>query len=212
MVFYIGIVLIALAFAWWLWQVAPKRKKVTHYEHTYSDDKRREYLGYEEVWDGKYRWDHYFYEWWTALFGVLGILLACGVAMTAWGFGLAGLQMWLQADAKVEKETTYNLAALDTGEGIEGRFGGNVFISTGYINSYLTFNFLYEEKDGGVRLGNIYSYDGTVYEDEEDQPHVTEFTWHKYDPWISPYAAWKGDTYAFHVPEGSVVQGYEVKP
>lgn len=213
MVFYIGIILIALAFAWWLWYVAPKRRKFYEYEHVYvGEGRNRKYKGYEKVYDGKYRWHFYFYEWWTGVLGVLGILLLCGASMAAWGFGLAGLQNWLQADSTLESESDSNLVALDTGDGIQGRYSGNIFISTGYINSYKYFSFLYEEGDGGIRVGTVYTWDGTVYQDEEDQAFVTEFVWHKYDPWISPYAAWKGETYAFHVPAGSVVQGYEVAP
>lgn len=203
MIYWVAVVVGSIPFLLWLWHVAPKRV-----EDTYVD-----YRTYKVVKTGKFRWVHYFESWWTAVLGTLGIL-AAWFATIVFVIPLifAGIMNIAISDFQIKSEESTDLIALKTDSATNGQFAGGIFLSAGYISEDPTFNFLYETDDKGVKVGQVYAYNATVYEDEQDNPHYTEFTWVKYDEFWAPFAANQDTTYAFHVPEGSVVSNYEVKP
>lgn len=201
MVYYSGLALIAAPFLIWLWHILPKREKVYAYNYDYP-------WGSQRQWTGKYRWDSYFETWWTAMFGYLGLAFLWLAAVGIWAIVLAGLQNWLQADFTPDSEKDENLVALTTSEKTSGSF----FLASGYSDEEQTFSFLSMAEDGGVRLGEVYADSAVVYEDEQDKPFYTTYTWIKYDPWISPFGSNIDYTYSFHIPEGSIVSTYEVAP
>lgn len=204
MIFYIGVLVIAAGFAVWLANTTiPKR--VPRYSRRPIYDKNR-YMGEEQVIVG-YRWSWYFYSWWTGLLGTLGIIMVGLLSVLLWALVLAGIQNIAQQSPTVTSQNDKNLVALAVGDGEQGLY----FLASGYSQSYPTFRYLYEEEDGGVRLGEIYAANGVVYEGEKGSPYRTEFIWQKYDPWISPFVAYQAETYAFHIPTGSIANDYTVE-
>lgn len=207
MIFYIGAAVLAFLTLFWLWKVLVPRK-VYHTSVRNKYDSKDRYIGFETVKDKKPSYYWFFDAWWTAVLGTVGILLLGAAAVALWGVVLAGIQNLAQHSPTLASQNDKKLVALTVGDDLsQGRY----FLATGYESGYPTFRYLYEGDDSGVRLGYIYATNGAVYEDEQDEPFRTEYLWHKYDPWISPFASWYGESYAFHVPTGSVTSDYTVE-
>lgn len=209
MIFYIAWGLVTAAFLFWLWMVMPHRVNDWSYESEF--DERGMYIGLKRVIKGK-RWEYYFEEWWTGVLGVIGILALWVVSSLIVMFSFSGIMNIAIKDFSPDDEYTTDLIALRTGSAVNGQLAGSIFLSAGYISEDPTFNFLYETSDNGVKVGQVYAYNSVVYEDEPEAPHYTTFEWVKYDPFWAPFSVNQDTTYAFHVPEGSVVSNYEVKP
>lgn len=209
MIFYIAWGLVTFAFLFWLWKVMPHRVDDWDYESTY--DESGLHMGYKRVVKGK-RWKYYFEGWWTGVLGVLGIIAAWVALSTILSLIFSGILNATIKDFSLDSESDTDLIALRTGSAVNGQFSGNIFLSAGYISEDPTFNFLYETSDNGVKVGQVHADNSVVYEDEQDAPYYTTFEWVKYDPFWAPFEVNQAETYAFHVPEGSVVSNYEVKP
>jgi len=114
-------------------------------------------------------------------------------------------------DHAVEGEHSSLLAIRDK-DGIEGRF----FLGSGFISSQ-PYYFYYESlKNGGFRPGKIQADDSvTVFEEDRTDAELVTFDWKiKYPGWawlISlPDSDGSKQTYAFHVPKGTIKTGYSM--
>lgn len=209
MIFWIAVSLVSVAFVYWLYRVLPRYER----NREYVLDRKAGKYKYKKVRGGKRRWVFYFEEWWTGVLGVLGILaLWAGSVLLIVPLIFSGFMNLAIKDFTLTEEKSTDLIALETRSSINGEFVGSIFLSAGYVSENSTFNFLYSTDDGGVKVGQVFAHDATVYEDEQDDPHYVKFTWKKWDYFWAPFSVNQAHTYAFHVPEGSVVSNYEVTP
>lgn len=137
------------------------------------------------------------------LFGVTSLVIPGFMAMfnSAWwshGSDVAPNQY-------VEKER-YSLEALATGDSMSGRF----FLGSGYVSGSQKFEYITKDEDGRIYVENVGTRRASVIEDEETAPYLqVEEAW-VYNPDILPWPVQRDDRYTFHIPEGSVLSGYEV--
>lgn len=222
MIFYIGVGVLTVILGYWIWSVHFPKYRM-QYERVYEpmseelmESYRNRFLPYppysfKDVPIGK-KWEREeFYEtWWTAMLGFIGIVLVWSAACGFWVLILGFVQQF--TPWSLESSNKAPLVALSTDSKVEGYYGRGIFISRGYIDEKQTFNFLYEKSDGGVKLDYSLAEDSVIYQDAQESPYRTEYIWGKYNPWISPVSMSASYSYDFHVPEGSVAEGYEVKP
>jgi hypothetical protein len=162
-------------------------------------------------WKGKYR--GYWYTRKGAFFGRLGSSIGFGfIVVVIGGIVLGLLATFTGTDESRSWET--KLRALNTGSEVHGQF----FLGSGRIDEDPVFSFLYEQADGGVKLSSVPADRSTVYEHEtnNDRPFLTTTETHRaanqfWAPFtLSPRVS--GYQYDFHIPEGSVLNSYEVTP
>lgn len=104
-----------------------------------------------------------------------------------------------------------NLRAIATKDVTEGRFSGSIFGSYGYIDGKRVISYITQNSDGGIRVGYIDAENVTIYEGD-DTPHIRTNTWTRTNLWFFPGTIDSANSYDLFVPEGSVVDGYEVAP
>lgn len=161
-------------------------------------------------WKGS-RYSSYWYSRKGAFFGRFFSSLA--IATIAWMLGSAILGGFATATSGT-KVTSWDtqLRALSTGSEINGRF---YFLGSGRIDEEPVFTFLYEQADGGVKLSSVPADKTTVYEQDESDPYMTtnQARMIPNDLW-APFGIATRDsyTYEFRIPEGSILNTYEVAP
>jgi len=145
-----------------------------------------------------------------AIFTVLGQLV---VGFIVWillaGALLSGIVYATSKDEFVET-TSENLIALQTRDSIEGRTAG-IFASTGYVEGVRVISYVTKDSDGGIRTGYVPAKDSVIYEGDST-PTLETHHWKRENGWIAPWAASRAETYTINVPEGSVVESFEVAP
>lgn len=117
----------------------------------------------------------------------------------------------IQADhgERFEESERSNLTAIATNDKKEGAY---FFLGTGVSGTKKVYSFISEDADGGNRMEEVPVSKGVVYEGEE-KPYMEVVTEYGNSWWITPWAVPRSGTeYRFHIPEGSIIRGYEVKP
>jgi hypothetical protein len=154
--------------------------------------------GYSDYWNA--RWSTFTARLFSSLgFGAIVVFVGgfvLGIIGTATG-------------GTVDRSWDTQLRALNTGSEIHGRF----FLGSGRIDEDPVFSFLYEQADGGVKLSTVPADDSTVYEGEADPFLTTTETQRTPNEFWSPFLLAPrvaGYQYDFHIPEGSVLNTYEV--
>ena len=105
-----------------------------------------------------------------------------------------------------EGTETVNLRSMGDGDGISGR---SYFLGGGYIESKKVINYIGEREDGGVQLSSVDASDSVIYE-REGAPILEA---HKYSGgawWYAPFKVSSYTKYEFSVPNGTVVESYEL--
>lgn len=143
-----------------------------------------------------------------------GVSAMVAVIASVVGGGLTGLVWWWGVSVtpfEKASESDTSLRAIQTRETIEGSFHGGIFASYGYVDGVRVISYITQDEEGGIRLGYVRASQSVVYEDETD-PYITTFEWQKNNWVFLPWTMETANTYAVHVPEGSVVDGFEVAP
>lgn len=113
------------------------------------------------------------------------------------------------AEAKTLESRTYNLQALGNDATIEGQFHSSIFVGVGYVEGTQMISYIQETEDYS-ELKTARNDQSRIYQDT-DEATVTEWWGVKEN---EAWAPWSGQTwiyqYDFHVPEGSVIQSYEI--
>ena len=157
--------------------------------------------------------DTFFFETWVgrSLVTFLAGAIVLPLLIVLIGVISAGLSMWLSDYEKGDTEKV-ELVALQTKDSEEGRFGGTIFASYGYMEGERVISYISRAEDGGVTVGFEDADDSTIYEGEED-PHMITQYWTKENRWFWPFGSVAtGESYEFHIPTGTIVDGYEVSP
>ncbi len=105
--------------------------------------------------------------------------------------------------------TSTNLRAISTETTTEGHF---YFLGTGVINGDRQISYI-TSQDGYSQIATVDVDHARIFEDEETNPHVDIYSFYLDFWWIAPWLThadvWY-DSYDFHIPEGSVVDGYNI--
>lgn len=141
------------------------------------------------------------------IFGIVSVGIWCLVAVG----GATGLGHLFTPDYQKGDVTSVDLVAVEAKDTTEGRFGGSIFASYGYINGVRVLSFIEKHGDGGMKVGYLDADDVVIYEGDNKPEKITT-TWVKENGWFTPWVITRYDTYDLHVPLGSVVEGYEIKP
>lgn len=143
----------------------------------------------------------------VAIFGTI----AAAILMFGVFPGLAGDN----GDVRPISVENRDLQALSTDTAVQGESYRGVFLGRGWIDEKQVISYVYETDDGGYVLDRSNASESVIYQDEEDQPYV-QITKYEIVPngWFAPYSTgWTAlDQYQFHVPDGSVTDGYVVAP
>jgi hypothetical protein len=137
------------------------------------------------------------------LFGFVSLVVPAFIA----GFNSA----WWSNGSDVEPneyndKEQHSLQALATGDSSSGRF----FLGSGYISGSQKFEYIIEDEDGRIFVRNVGTWQASVIEDEETEPYLQiEEAW-VYNPDVLPWPVQREDRYTFHIPEGSVLSGYNI--
>lgn len=168
----------------------------------------------------------FFVGWWIFIswqsdffYTVIGRILAAicelVVGAMAWFLvavlGSVGLGYLLTPDFTQVHDSERGLVALATKDSVQGEFHGGIFASYGYIDGVRKLSYVTKDDEGGIRLGYV-SPDASVIFEQAGTPHIITHQWERSNGWVIPWAWETANTYSLYVPEGSVVQGYEVSP
>lgn len=142
----------------------------------------------------------------TIMYWAIGLVVAVPA-----GYGISyGLANMFHEEPEYVR-TEENLVALQTRESTEGEFHGGIFASYGYVDGKRVLSYITQDDQGGIRTGYVDARNSVIYEGDE-APTLITYEWSKSSPWLYPAPIDLGNTYELHVPEESVVQGYEVAP
>jgi hypothetical protein len=98
------------------------------------------------------------------------------------------------------------LRSIGTDSEINGR---SYFLGGGYIGEERTLNYIAEYPDGALSVDSSYAVSSSIYE-TNGIPHV-EFTDHLYsNPWVLPWEYKEWQESRFYIPEGSVLENYQI--
>jgi hypothetical protein len=123
---------------------------------------------------------------------------------------LAGVNM---TTMRVEQSDEWDvrLKALSTQTDTDGRF----FLGSGYIDEEPVFSYITQEGNGSYKLRWVDADKSAVFEDETGPKIVVKEYKYVHDNFIAPFTILSGNVsyeYEFHIPRGSVVNTFEVKP
>lgn len=164
------------------------------------------------VWWVFVTWDSGFFETsFGAFFASLGEIVVGCFAWFVLAIGATGGIGSLVTSYEARGTTEANLAAVATGASIEGQFRGGIFASYGYIEGVRVISYLTRGDDDGIRARQVNADDAVIFEGAT-KPTVETHRWVKENGWIFPWTLGTTYTYTFRVPEGSVVESYEVTP
>jgi hypothetical protein len=144
----------------------------------------------------------------TSFGAILGsVLLVLFGVPTAFGvvYGITYLTS-LATPAHVSNETEADLRAVALDSGLEGRF----FLATGYVEGKRVVNYIAEHDGGYITVEQVDAVNTYVYEDENVNPRVVTKQWQASEWWLAPFGIDRGNTYVFHIPEGSVLENYTI--
>lgn len=102
--------------------------------------------------------------------------------------------------------TEHTLVAMGSTGSVEGR---SYFLGGGYVDGKNVINYIERLEDGGSQLKQVDASEATVYENSSE-PSLTINNYEGKNWWISPFNTHSSTKYIFHVPENSVVSGYEL--
>lgn len=157
--------------------------------------------------------DTYLFDTWIGRTFMTILLVAVGFGLIVLSWWMAiGLAVWQTPDFQKGETTTKKLVAVATKDSIEGRMGGSIFASYGYVYGVRTISYLSKNEDGAIQVGQVYAENSYVYEGDE-KPRVETHHWFKENGWFFPFGVVQtAETYSFYVPTGSVADGYEIAP
>lgn len=157
--------------------------------------------------------DNYFFETWIGrtFSTILALAVGFGLICAAWWMAI-GLAIWQTPDFQKGEVTSKDLVAIQTKDTVEGRFGGSIFASYGYVNGIRVLSYISKDDEGGLRVGYSPAVNSVIYEGDE-KPRIETHHWYKENGWFFPFGSvQKSDSYSFYVPTDSVVDGYEIAP
>jgi hypothetical protein len=139
---------------------------------------------------------------WTPFASGFLALVVCSVV----GF-LALMVCWgtIGANHDLVRTTTYQLRALGTSTGIEGR---SYFLGGGYIKDKRVLNYITDES-GAIRVQQSDAGASTIYENSTAPTVIVRHYDHN-NGWLVPWPGGSDDTYEFRIPAGSVMSDYTV--
>ena len=141
-------------------------------------------------------------------FNAMQIIILGGITTAFFNYMIANIVV----SRSTEKINTYELRAIRTGDQISGNF----FLGSGSIDGKPVYRFFYIARDGKIWLDQVYAYQAAIRE-EDTRPIVDVWEikrvrrlsvfWTVLPPMRDTKYYWE-----FHIPPGSVFQGYELKP
>lgn len=145
---------------------------------------------------------------------VLGgmICVASGLFFAAVGFAaMSGIGWMLPTEKDKQPSHVAKLASLRSSDGVQGSFRGGFFLGIGSIGSQLYY-FWYEEAGAGVTPRQLAAGVGTyVYETNRNDAELRVYDWHFKRAWWGWFAVeGPGQTWEFHVPKGTIREGYSL--
>ncbi len=155
--------------------------------------------------------------WWGEISGA-GAAWFSSVAVIGLCVVLVGV--WFSPSGEWERQETYDLRALVTTTSNESQASGVFFLGFGYASSesgqVTTVAYIRTDEDGGSRIQRVDVDDAVIYEDATEHPYMEIWaTVYKnngvFVPWDYTEISYMKE-YRFHIPEGTILQNYEVKP
>lgn len=128
------------------------------------------------------------------------------------------------ATRTTELESTYTLRALVTKDSTESSGSAVFFLGFGYAEggsaTVTSISYIQTAADGGNTLEKVGISDAVIYEDllPGETPYVEEWVEHfettgAWLPWtVEGVSRFAPTVYRFHIPDGSIYEGYEVNP
>jgi hypothetical protein len=138
---------------------------------------------------------------------ISGLLALIGSLVGGVVIFIGGFVWWMIPDLEETDQTTYSLAALGTGDQLEGRA---YFLGGGYIGDQRVLNYVREtDPAGGFQVKSIPADRAVIFE-SDGAPTVTIHDYEARNPWLAPWS-WDATYLAtFEVPEGSVLNDYSI--
>jgi len=157
--------------------------------------------------------DSFFYSAIGKFFSSLGVLIFGGLV----GFFLStmvafGLAFMFTPNFEARDTDSTGLRATTAKDVTEGQFYGGIFASYGYIDGKRVISYVTESDEGAIRLGYVNASDAVLFEDSTTEPRLETHHWVKENWVFFPGPFETAETYSLYVPEGTVVDGFEIKP
>lgn len=163
----------------------------------------RGFTYYAPYYYGKRWWRVLLQPLWKILAGAAAVLVAlivCWILVTSLGtYHHVGTR-------------TYALSSLKTGAEQESSYTAGIFVAVGYSGENRVISYVRDSGDGGFVVKQVDADDAVIYE-REGTPSIEVHTWEKTLDWVAgDDPADTKETFTFVVPEGSVVNTFEVAP
>lgn len=158
------------------------------------------------VWCVYRLWSNGWFE--TIIGGILGSagafigIILCGAIVMALTMAFSAMGL----EPRVTSQHDNDLRAVALSSEVQGQF----FLGSGYIDGERVLNYIAEHEDGAASVEQVSARNAYIYEDEANDPYVTTFDWSIGAWWWAPFDWDFGNTYAFHIPEGSILEGYTI--
>lgn len=134
----------------------------------------------------------------------LFVAAICGFLFVLATVGTANI--FIPKEIKMVSQENVNLRALDTGDKVSGRF----FLGSGYVGQEKVFEYITQDKDGGMRVTSSPVSMSVIYERDTETPQMTIWHYEESNQWLSYSPVKKFDNYSFVIPKGSVKADYAV--
>jgi uncharacterized membrane protein len=89
-----------------------------------------------------------------------------------------------------------------------GTASGRAYVFRGYDSGKRVLNYT-AQQDGYSMLGRTYAADTKIFEDGKKELLIIKTLKHRW--WVAPFTWDEKESYEFHVPEGSIVEDFEIK-
>ena len=147
----------------------------------------------------------------SALWATLWIPAVVGVATVIITVIIGGIAK-ASTDFTPAGDAEHHLVAKQTKDGQEGSIRGGIFLTVGHLDSERVISYIRESDDGGYLVRLVDADQSVIYESAEEST-LTVHSWEKVNPlWTGNAVLDTAETYSFHVPDGSVVNSFEVAP
>lgn len=150
---------------------------------------------------------------------ILGTIVVAIVQLIAsfviWTFVTAGIVLgvaYFTTPYTPHTSTSETLIALQTKDTIEGKFSGGIFASRGYIEGKPVISYVTKGENGGMRTGYAPADNTVIYESNDDKPKLETQVEARENGWLAPGIIMTRETYKITIPEGSVIETFEIAP
>lgn len=194
-------ILASIAFALWLWMTVGLVKDTQFNLRQYAENVRRRNSGDYHYWPS-----YESHSKWEAVRDNIGWFVAGTLALSGAAFGIMAIISNEMSDSSLRAyhHSSTDLRAMSASSDAHGSF----FLASGYVDDRQVFRYIFQDENGGNRLDSIWAGYAVVYEDSEQGGTMVR-SWGTPKSLLWTFVPAEMDL-AFHVPTGSVKDGYEM--